>query len=164
MRRHLTTRNLAVASVIAALYVALTYATYEISFLGTQFRVSEALTVLPFFIPAAVPGLFVGCLLANLVSPLGPLDMVFGPLATLAAAYLSMKCRRLWMVPIPPIAVNALVIGAILYVYIGGAPYWAFAASVGLGQAGVLLLFGTPLMLWLHKTNLIQKVMGHSNP
>ena len=146
---------------IAAVYVALTFALYEISFLGTQFRVSEALTVLPFFIPAAVPGLFVGCLIANIVSPLGPLDMILGPLATLIAAVLSMKCRKMWLVPLPPIFVNALVIGAILRLYIGGAPFWIFAASVGLGQAGVLLLLGTPLMLWLHKSQIIPKVMKH---
>jgi uncharacterized membrane protein len=159
----LNTRNVTIAAMIAAVYVALTYATYEISFLGTQFRISEALTVLPFFIPAAVPGLFVGCLIANVVSPLGPLDMIFGPLATLLAAILSMKCRKLWMVPLPPIAVNAAVIGAILYYYIGGAPFWVFAASVGLGQAGVLFLLGTPLMLWLHKTKLIQKLGYHES-
>ena len=85
-KKLLTPRFMAEAGIIAALYFALTMASIPISYMTPQVRISEALCVLPFFTPAAVPGLFIGCLLSNLAgSPLGPYDILFGSLATLAA-------------------------------------------------------------------------------
>ena len=81
-------RFLALGAVIAALYAVLTYvaAAVNLAYGPVQFRFSEALTVLPVFTPAAIPGLTLGCVIANLGSPLGVVDWVFGPLATLLAA------------------------------------------------------------------------------
>ena len=149
---------------IAAVYVALTFVTYEWSYTLIQFRVSEALTVLPFFLPAAVPGLFIGVLLANIISPYGLPDMIVGSLATLTAAILTMKCRKWWLAPLPPVAVNGLVIGALLYFYAGLAEaYWIAALHVTIGQTAVLTALGIPLMVWLRKTQLIQKVTKHAD-
>jgi len=85
----LTTKELSVAGLIAALYTVLSIAFLPISFGVYQIRVAEALTVLPFLTPAAIPGLFIGCLLANILGGMGWLDIVFGPLITLVAAILT---------------------------------------------------------------------------
>ena len=82
-------RRIALAAVTAALYAGLTMALAPISFGVVQFRVAEALTLLPFIMPEAVPGLFVGCLLANFLGGFGIIDVVFGSAATLAAACLT---------------------------------------------------------------------------
>ena len=85
---------LAYGAVIAAIYVALTMAFQPISFGPVQFRISEALCILPFFTPAAIPGLFVGCFLSNLFCGAAGLDIVFGSLATLIGAVGSMRSAR----------------------------------------------------------------------
>ena len=87
-------RTLTTAAIIAAAYAALTLLLAPISYGAVQFRVSEALTVLPFFTPAAVPGLFVGCLVANLIAGVNPVDFVVGSGATLLAALLSYLLGR----------------------------------------------------------------------
>lgn len=107
---------------IAAIYVALTMIFAPISFGPVQFRISEALCILPFFTPAAVPGLFIGCLLSNLFCGSAMLDVVFGSLATLIGAVGSWHLRRhKWLVCLPPIIANTLIVPWVLrYAY--GAP------------------------------------------
>ena len=83
MKNRNSTARLAFSALVAAVYAALTMALAFMSYNGLQFRVAEALCVLPFFFPAATWGLFIGCIIANLLSPAGPLDVVFGSLATL---------------------------------------------------------------------------------
>ncbi|NOY89172.1 MAG: QueT transporter family protein, partial [FCB group bacterium] len=82
----LNTKQISLAGLIAALYVVLSLVFMPISFGVYQIRIAEALTVLPFLTPAAIPGLFIGCLLANIFGGMGWLDIVFGPLITLLAA------------------------------------------------------------------------------
>ena len=92
---------LAYGAVIAAIYVALTMAFQPISFGPVQFRISEALCILPFFTPAAIPGLFVGCFLSNLFCGAAGLDIVFGSLATLIGAVGSYALRRSKVLGLP---------------------------------------------------------------
>jgi len=145
------------SSLIAAIYVVLTLPFAAISTGYIQVRLSEALTVLPFFTPAAVPGLFVGCLISNIfVSRFGLIDIVFGSLATLIAAYLSYKIRKKALVPIPPIVINALMVGILIYFGTFGRIEWnitllIFIGSVGLGQIISCYGIGYPLMLLLEK-------------
>ncbi len=111
---------LAYGAAIAAIYVTLTMVFAPISFGPIQFRISEILCVLPFFTPAAVPGLFLGCFLANLFCGAAVLDVVFGSLATLIGAagslYLGKKSR--WLVCLPPILANTVIIPWVLrYAY-----------------------------------------------
>lgn len=93
-------RNITMTASIAALYVVLTFLFEPISFSLIQFRVSEMLTVLPFITPLAIPGLFIGTLIANMMSPVGIYDIIFGSLATLLAAWLTYKMPNRWLAPI----------------------------------------------------------------
>jgi uncharacterized membrane protein len=106
-----STKYIAQVGIIAALYAAITILLAPISYGPIQVRVSEALTVLPFLTPAAVPGLFLGCLVANVYGGLGLPDIIGGSLCTLLAAfltYLVSKTRRPILAPVPPIVVNSL--------------------------------------------------------
>lgn len=147
------TKFLIQSAVIAALYAALTLALSPLSYGVMQIRVSEALTVLPFFTPAAVPGLFVGCLLANVIGPYGLADIIGGSLTTLVAAVCSYKLRsRPNLVPMPPVIANALIIGSMLH-YIFGVPValWACILWVGLGELIACYGIGLPLLKYLSK-------------
>jgi len=159
----LTPRFLAEAGIIAALYFALTMAVAPLSYgqLGMmQVRISEALCILPFFTPAAIPGLFVGCILANIFSFLGIVDVVFGSLATLAAAVVTYFIRSKWLLPLPSIAFNAMIIGAVLkYFYFFEVPLWMPMLYVGAGQAIACYALGMPLFFLLsrHKDRLFKR-------
>ena len=107
--------KVAQGAIIAALYVVLTVIFAPISFGEMQVRISEALTILPMFTPAAIPGLFVGCVLGNLLGGAIPVDVIFGSLATLigaAGGYLLRKNR--WLVPLPTVLSNAIIVPFVL--------------------------------------------------
>lgn len=144
------TKYLTHAAIIAAVYVVITMAFAPISYGQVQVRISEALTVLPYFTPAAVPGLFVGCLVANIYGGAGLIDIVFGSLATLLAAFLSYKMPKKSLVPLPPVIINAIVIGFVLYFAVN-VPLLITMAWVGLGQLIACYGIGYPLMVILEK-------------
>ena len=91
MNKRTAIRSIALSAVIAAVYTALTMSLPMLSYGPVQLRFSEALTVLPFFLPEAVPGLFLGCVIANLFSPFGIADVIFGSIATLVGAFFTYK-------------------------------------------------------------------------
>lgn len=154
MKALFKTRYLVQGGMIAALYVVLTYLA-QLAGLASgavQLRLSEALTVLPMLTPAAVPGLFVGCLLANLFTGCAPWDVVCGSLATLAGALLTALLRRrrapLWTAPLPPILCNTLVVPPVLllvYHAEGTLPFFYLTVFAGellsCGVLGLLLLY-----------------------
>lgn len=168
MRTHI--RNLVYAAILAALYVVLTNwqnfllpgsATWAI-----QMRLSEALSVLAFFTPAAAPGLAVGCLIFNLnYAAALPLDWILGTIATWLA------CKAMWLTRnvrfrglplvglLMPALTNAIFVGWELTVYIGGG-FWINALYVALGEAAVLLIPGSLLYLAMTKRGLDQKLFG----
>ncbi len=153
--RKTKTRMLSEIGIIAAMYTALVLVFAPISFGPLQMRVSEALCVLPFFTPVAVPGLFIGCLISNAIglamgTALGIFDVIFGSLATLAAAYLASKIKQKWLVPLPSVLINAFVVGGLLYAYLG-VPYWINVLYVGVGQAIACYAFGMPLLFVLDR-------------
>lgn len=137
------------AAIIAALYTVLVFLFQYSSFGPVQFRIAEALTILPYFTSAAIPGVTIGCFLSALITAADPIDMVFGSLATLIAAVLSYQLRRYkFLVPIPPIVVNALVIPWVLrFAYGEAQPISVMMFSVGAGEVvsagvlGLVLLF-----------------------
>ena len=140
-------------AMIAAIYVVLTLIFAPISYGEVQVRISEALTILPFFTPAAIPGLFVGCLIANITGGAVLWDIIFGSLATLIGAvgtYLLRKRSR-FLAPIPPIAANTLIVPLVLrYGYGVNLPVPFMMLTVGAGEvlsAGLLgLLLQTALL------------------
>lgn len=141
------------AAIIAAVYAALTLALPFLSYEVVQVRFSEALTVLPFFTPAAVPGLFVGCIISNLFSPVTVWDIVFGSLATLIAAYLSYRIKNKWLVPLPPVLVNVIIVGPMLS-FSGFGPIWVTSLGVLVGQTIACYGVGLILLLALEKAKI----------
>lgn len=139
------------AAMIAALYVVLTLLANALGLANyaIQVRFSEALTILPYFTPAAIPGLFVGCLLSNIITGCAPMDVVFGSLATLAGAVGTYALRKnKWIAPIPPIVANIIVVPLVLtYVYKFEGSLIYFGITVGIGEViscgllGMILLF-----------------------
>jgi uncharacterized membrane protein len=141
-------RFMAQAAVIAAVYVVVTLSFAPLSSGLFQLRFSEALTILPALTPAAIPGLFIGCLLGNFLVGATFVDIIFGSLTTLAAAYLSYRLRnKKWLVPMPPVILNAVVVGLML-VYVYGVPVTLFAAMawVAAGQFVACYVIGYPLL------------------
>lgn len=143
------------AAMIAALYVALTMLANALGLANhaIQVRFSEALTILPYFTPAAIPGLTIGCVISNLLTGCMPLDVVFGSCATLLGAvgtYLLRKYK--WAAPLPPIIANTIIVPFILaYVYRaeGTIPY--FMLTVGIGEVISCGILGMILLGVLEK-------------
>lgn len=139
MKKNKNTLYLTQAAVIAALYVVLTLLanTLGLANHNIQVRFSEALTILPLFTPAAIPGLYVGCLLSNLLTGCIFWDIIFGPLATLLGAVGTHLLRKKskWMATLPPIISNTLIVPFVLsfaYKFDGSLPY--FMLTVGIGE------------------------------
>lgn len=154
-----STRYLTRAAIIAATYVVLTYLAgiLNLAYGPVQFRFSEALTVLPFVFPEAIPGLFVGCIVSNILSPYGVLDLIVGSAATLLAAIWTAKCGKRWFAPMPPVIANAVLVGAMIAWYEAGfgalflAAFAYNALTVGAGELIVCYALGLPLLQVLSK-------------
>ena len=146
------TRLMTESALIAAVYVALVLFFKPISFGAIQFRIAEALCILPFFSLSAVPGLALGCLLGNFFSGAAMPDVLFGTLATLLAAILSYKLRDInkWLVCLPPILANAIIVPFVLQ-YAYGVPdgYFFLFATVGIGEILAVGVLGNILLLAL---------------
>ena len=146
------------SAVIAALYAALTLALYPISFGAVQFRVSEALTLLPIVMPEAIPGLFVGCLVSNLIGSATPWDIIFGSLATLIAAILTYATRRnkilaaFW-----PVLCNTVIVGLVLALTLD-LPVLLTMGEVGLGELAVVYTVGMAMLAALKRVP--KKLLG----
>ncbi len=160
------------AAFIGALYTVLTLlsASMGLAYGSVQFRFSEALTLLPLFTPAAIPGLTVGCIVANIFSTVNPLDTVIGSAATLLAALLTSRCRNMRIKGFPfvsmlfPILFNAVFIGAEIAFFSGEEsflPVFLFnALSVGAGEAVVIFTLGTALVLFLQKNDRLRNIIS----
>ncbi|MDY2720418.1 MAG: QueT transporter family protein [Candidatus Faecousia sp.] len=160
--KKITVRQLAFAGILAAVYAVVTILSAPIAYGAIQFRLSEALTVLCCFTPTAVWGMVLGCLIANLFSPVSVLDVVLGTGATLIACLLTRPIKKPWLVPIPTIAANALIVGAEIAFFTSDSAFLpAFglnALTVGLGEAVVMYLLGVPLFLYLRRSRAGQRL------
>lgn len=131
------TRWIAHASMIAAIYIIVTWLFAPFGFGEIQVRISEALTILPAFTPAAVPGLFVGCLIGNILGGAILPDIIFGSLATLIGAVLvdRMRDKHSFLLPLPPILSNTLIVPFVLrYGYGIALPFPLLMFSIGIGE------------------------------
>lgn len=142
------------AAMIAALYVVLTFVAnaFGLANYAVQVRFSEALTILPYFTPAAIPGLFIGCLLSNILTGCAIMDIIFGSIATLIGAYFTYKLRQFkWLAPVPPIVANAIVVPFVLKYAYGIEPLWFSFLTVTAGELISCGLLGMILLLSLQK-------------
>ena len=142
-----SSRQLATAAIIAALYtvMSLMSSVFGLTYGAIQCRFSEALTVLPFFLPEAIP-------VTNLMSTVGPLDIILGSMATLLAALWTAKMPNKWLAPLPPVICNAVIIGAMIAWYEAGfgpgfgAAFAYNAVTVGIGEAIACYVLGMLLL------------------
>ena len=162
---HITTKKLAFAAVVGAAYAALTMLLAPISFGLVQFRVAEALCILPAFLPAASWGLWAGCALVNVMSGYGLPDIVFGSLATLMASLCAVRISRghgpllgwgrCLAVCLMPVIWNGPIVGGVI-AWSTGAFWAAFplsAAQIAVEEAGVLFILGLPLLRLLPRSS-----------
>lgn len=168
------TKKIVASAISAALYAVLTMLLSPISYGPLQFRLSEALCILPFFLPFTAWGLFFGCAIANILSAAGILDVVFGSLATLAAGLCTAAVgkrgaglRSEILACSMPVIWNTVIVGAVLtFTLAGTSPFNApgifavYAAQVLLGEAAVLLIIGLPLMRYLPKQSFFRDVLS----
>ncbi len=165
-----TIEKIVITAAIAAVYAVLTAISgaFGLAFSGVQFRLSEALTILPVFSPYAAAGLTLGCFISNLASPFGIFDMIFGTMSTLIAAYLTRKLSCVTfkntpiLAPLPPVLVGAAVVGAMIAFLLpeGGFSTYAFifsALSVGIGQFVVCYGLGIPLFFLIRKLQIFKE-------
>lgn len=166
MKNNTKSGFIAKAGLIAALYATITIIVAPISSGQIQVRVSEALTVLPYFEPAAIVGLFIGCIVANAFVGNGPWDIVLGSILTLVAAILtwligkffkSKKSKSVYyyigpiLALLPPVIINAFGVAFILKIVLE-LPYWISVIYVGAGQFIAVYLLGYPLLMMLFKS------------
>lgn len=153
--RKFSTKDLTLAAMVAALYAVLGYFgnVFGLTFGPLNFRFAEALTVLPFLFPAATPGLFVGCLIVNLLSPYGPLDIVVGSAATLIAAVWTGRVGNKWLAPLPPVVCNTVLVGFVIAWTEANGFTAAFPMAwlvngirAGVGELGVCYILGMLLL------------------
>ena len=142
------------AAMIAALYVVFTFLANAMGIASQviQVRFSEALTILPYFTPAAIPGLFIGCLLAYILTGCAIPDIVFGSLATLIGAVFTYKLRKnKWLAPVPPILSNVIVVPFVLLYAYGVRPLWFSFITIAIGEVISCGLLGMLLLFTLNK-------------
>lgn len=154
-------RHLTYAALIAAIYVVLTYITNLLSLSSgvIQCRLSEALCVLPVFTPSAVPGLFIGCLISNIICGGVVFDVVFGSLATLLGAagtyILSKRFSNVYILTFPTVVSNALIVPLVLkFAYALDGAYLFFVATVGVGEIISCTVLGSLLYRCIKKFNI----------
>ena len=146
---------------LAALYVVLTYIMAPISFWAIQFRLSEILVLACFFDKKKIVGLTLGCFLANLVSPLGIMDIGFGTLATFLACLGIIFCKHLIVAVLFPIIANGIIVG--LELYLIGEPLWFSIGMVALGELGVMIIGYILLMIIKRNKNFFKVVRATQN-
>lgn len=143
-------RFLARAGLYSAIYAVLTIVLAPFSYGIMQVRVAEALTVLPIIDKAAIPGLFIGCLIANIIGGFGIIDIGLGSIFTLIAAYLTSRVKKDWQAPIPPVVINAVGVGTYLAILLKTPIYWGIF-WVGLGELIACFGLGLPLLYFIRR-------------
>ncbi|AWZ49197.1 QueT transporter family protein [Hathewaya limosa] len=159
-------KKIALVAILAAIYSVLTLALSFLSYGPIQFRLAEGLTVLPYFSPYAVWGLFIGCILSNIISPMGIPDLIFGSLATLIGAIITyyigksnLKHKKL-LAPLPAVIINAVIIGIMIKIlYVKDVPLYLNMLYVGIGQLLCCYGLGFPLINIIEKNSVIKNYL-----
>lgn len=165
-KKNVTTRVIAINAFIACLYAVVTMLCGPLSYEFSQFRISEALNLLVFFNPTYTIGLTLGCFLANIMSTVGPLDMVLGTSATLISCliiiFLSKLIKNLFVASLIPTIVNAIIVPITIWLsclgtgdeFLLGDMFWIMAGWVALGEFVCITGFGYPLVMTFTKTKM----------
>lgn len=148
MKNFLNTRNLVRTAMVAALYGCLTWAISSFSYGPIQFRLTEVMVLLAFIDEGYIPGLVLGCAIANIFSPLGIVDMAFGSAATFLAVFLVSRTKNLLTATLWPTICNGIIVGAELY-FISKFPFLLSAGQVALGEFIVVTLLGYPIFRFI---------------
>ena len=155
--KKLTTKQLALSGIVAGLYAAITILTASFAYGNIQFRIADAMCLLVVLEPSLTIGLTLGCLIANIFSTVSVLDIVIGTAATLLGCLLTVRLRKTWLLPLPTILANAILVGAMLAFVLTPEAFWSgfavMGAEVAAGEIAVLYLLGVPLYLFLKKNN-----------
>ncbi|MBP2028837.1 putative membrane protein [Acetoanaerobium pronyense] len=155
--KKINTKELTLIGATAAVYAVLTMIMAPISYGPIQLRLSEIMTLLAFINPTFVPGLVLGTFIANLFSPFGLPDIIFGTLATWIAVYMVSKSKTLFVATLWPTIANGIIIGLMLTVF-AGLPFMSTAAYVALGQFIVVTLLGYPIFKVIMKMKVIENL------
>ncbi len=159
----LTTRQIALSGIVAALYAAITILAAPLSYGFMQFRIADAMCLLVCIDPSLTIGLSLGCLIANLFSTVSALDIIIGTAATLLGCLLTIPMKKTWLLPIPTILANALMVGAMLAWVLTPETFWQnfvfMGAQVAFGELVVLYVLGVPLYLFMKKSSLIERLL-----
>jgi QueT transporter. len=155
------TRTIVQAAVVAALYTALTLLVEPYAYGPIQFRISEALTVLPAILPSSIPGLVIGCLLSNFLGGYGMADIVFGTIATLLAGISTWYLRKhTFLVPLPPVVFNGLIVGTYIYLLYDKTYSWPLTMLfIAIAEAVICYGLGIPLLTLLKKNRAIREAL-----
>lgn len=150
--KRLSVKYIAYSAVVAAMYFSLTMLIQPLSYGPVQFRLSEALAMLPFIMPESVLGITVGCLLSNIFSTTFPVyDAIFGTLATFAAGLMTRYIKNKWLAGLPPVLINAVTLPLMWYLAGGDAAYWLNFATILASQTVIIYCVGVPLITLIQK-------------
>ncbi len=150
------------AALLAAIYSALTIVLGSFGYGPIQFRIAEALTVLPAVMPSAIPGLFIGCILANWFGGFGMIDIIFGSLATLLAGFSTYLLRKYrFLFPLPPVIFNAIIVGAYVYILYDNSYSMALTMLfIGISEFIICYALGLPLISFIKKNRVLKNALG----
>lgn len=157
-------RQIALSGIAAGLYVAVTVLTASFAYGSIQFRIADAMCLLVCIEPSLTVGLTLGCLIANLFSTVSALDIIIGTAGTLLGCLLTVHIKKTWLLPIPTILSNAILVGAMLsWVLMPAGEFWqgfaVMGGEVALGEAVVLYALGVPLVIAMRRTGLMERLL-----
>lgn len=144
-------------AIIACIYAVLTLAIAPLAYSEVQFRISEIIVFLAFYNKKYIPGLVIGCFLANIPSPLGWFDMVFGTLSTLVVCIMMYRVKNKYLAAVLASVITGLIVGFELHLALS-IPYWINAIYVGIGELGVLLI-GAVLFSYIEKNKQFKELI-----
>ena len=162
--KKITPRQIALSGIAAGLYVAVTVLTASFAYGNIQFRIADAMCLLVCIEPSLTVGLTLGCLIANLFSTVSALDIIIGTAGTLLGCLLTVHIKKTWLLPIPTILSNAILVGAMLsWVLMPASEFWqgfaVMGGEVALGEAVVLYALGVPLVIAMRRTGLMERLL-----
>lgn len=156
INNNLTVKKIVMTGLIAAIYAVATIALPFASYNAIQFRFSEVLTLMAFVDSSYIPGLVLGCAIANMFSPLGIIDVLVGTSATFISVFLISKTKNLFVATLWPAISNSLIVGAELY-FVSHQPFLLSSLQVGIGEFVVVTCIGYPLFKYiLLKKNIVK--------